>query len=360
MRVLLVSGAYPPMQCGIGDYTSRLARSLGKRDDVIVAVLTDIAAGPAFEDVNLFPIVRTWGLRETSTILGLMRKWRPDIVHVQYPSHSYRKIQWILPTISLLANGPVVQTWHEYYSPRNWPSVLNAALPGGLVAVRPHYMERMPGWYRWLNRHKEFRYIPNASSIPAVSLTETERDVIHTRLGASENGLIVYFGFAYPAKEIEALFEIADPQRHRLVLVCDLSATDAYQASIIALVNRDDWAGKVTVTGFLPPVEAAKLLAAADAVVLPFRDGGGEWNSSIHSAAVQGTFVLTNSREKQGYDEDANIFYALPSDIPNMQGALRQYAGRRGRGPSVIQGTNWDTIASAHVELYQSLLGGKG
>jgi glycosyltransferase involved in cell wall biosynthesis len=359
MRVLLVSGAYPPMQCGIGDYTARLAQSLGKRKDVMVAVLTDTAAGTAFEDVDLFPIVRTWGLRETSTVLGLMRKWRPDIVHVQYPSHFYRKIQWILPTLSRLANGPVVQTWHEYYSTRNWPSVLNAALPGGLVAVRPLYMEKMPGWYRWLNRHKEFRYIPNASSIPAVSLTEAERNVIHTRLGASENGLIVYFGFAYPAKEIEALFEIADPQRHRLVLICDLSATDAYQASILALVNRGDWAGKAVVTGFLSPVEAAKLLAAADAVVLPFRNGGGEWNSSIHSAAVQGTFVLTNSREKQGYDEDANIYYALPSDVPNMQRALRQYAGRRRRGPSSVQGTNWDTIASAHVELYQSLLGGK-
>jgi len=359
MRVLLVSGAYPPMQCGIGDYTSHLAQSLGKRKDVTAAVLTDTAAGSAFEDVDLFPLVRAWGIRETSTVLGMMRKWRPDIVHVQYPSHSYRKIQWILPTIAWLANGPVVQTWHEYYSPRNWPSLLNAALPGGLVAVRPNYMEKMPGWYRWLNRHKEFRYIPNASSIPSVSLTGAERSAIHTRMGATENGLIVYFGFAYPAKEIEALFEIADPQRHRLVLICDLSATDAYQASIIALANREEWAGKVTVTGFLPPVEAAKLLAAADAVVLPFRDGGGEWNSSIHSASVQGTFVLTNSREKQGYDEDANIYYALPGDVPNMQRALRQYAGRRGRGPSAIQETTWDTIASAHVELYQSLLEGK-
>ena len=144
------------------------------------------------------------------------------------------------------------------------------------------------------------------------SLTDADRNLIRTRMGASGSGLIVYFGFAYPAKEIEALFEIADPQRDRLVLICDLSPADAYQASILAHANRDDWAGKVTVAGFLPPDEAANPLAAADAVVLPFRDGGGEWNSSIHSAAIQGTFVLTNSREAQGYDEDANIDHALP------------------------------------------------
>jgi len=359
MRVLLVSGAFPPMKCGIGDYTAQLAQSLGKRNDVRVAVLTDTAAVFSSEFIELFPIVRTWGLREARKVLGLITKWRPDIVHVQYPSHSYRKIQWLLPTIAWLANGPVAQTWHEYYSRRNWPSILNAALPGGLVAVRPHYMENMPGWYRWLNRHKEFRYIPNAASIPVVSLTEAERNAIHSRLGASENSLIAYFGFAYPAKEIEVLFEIADPQHHRLVLICDLDAGDAYQASILALANRGEWAGKVTVTGFLPPLEAARTLAAADAVVLPFRDGGGEWNSSIHSAAAQGTFVLTNSREKQGYDEDANIYYSLPSDVPNMKRALLQFSGRRSKGLLPVLGANWDTIASAHVELYQRLVGEK-
>jgi hypothetical protein len=98
-------------------------------------------------------------------------------------------------------------------------------------------------------------------------------------------------------------------------------------------------AGKVAVTGFLPPVETAKLLAVADAVVLHFRDGGGEWNSSLHGASVQGTFVLTNSLETQGYDEDANINYALPGDVPSMQRALRQYSGRRRRSAPAIQGT---------------------
>lgn len=360
MRILLVSGAFPPMKCGIGDYTAMLAQSLGKRKDVGVAVMTDHGGagdGSAFENVELFPIAQTWGLGDTSTVLRLIRKWRPDITHVQYPSHSYRKIQWVLPTIARIANGPVVQTWHEYYSPRNWPSVLNAVLPGGLVAVRPHYMEKMPGWYRWLNRHKEFRYIPNAASIPAVSLTETERNVFHARLGAPEKGLIVYFGFAYPAKEIEVLFEILDPRHHHLVLICDLNAGDAYHALILALANKEEWAGKVTVTGFLPPVEAARYLAAADAAVLPFRDGGGEWNSSIHSTAAQGTFILSNSLEKQGYDEDANIYYTLPGDVPHMKRALQEFAGRRRKGLFNVHGTSWDTIASAHLELYQRLLG---
>ncbi len=112
---------------------------------------------------------------------------------------------------------------------------------------------------------------------PADPADRGRRAAVRSEVGANIGGLIVYFGFASPAKGIESLFEIADPQRHRLVLICDLSAEDTYQASILSLASRGDWTGKVTVTGYLPPEQAGRLLAAADAVVFPFLNGGGEW-----------------------------------------------------------------------------------
>ena len=71
------------------------------------------------------------------------------------------------------------------------------------------------------------------------------------------------------------------------------------------------------------------MLAAADAVVLPFRSGGGSWNSSIKAAAVQGTFVLTTSTERHGLDPDGNVYYARPSDAKDLMEALRRHLGRR-------------------------------
>jgi len=185
MRVLLVSGSYPPMPCGVGDYTAQLAKAFGRRGDVTVAVLTGIPAeGVVEEGVELFPVVRTWGISDAPSIVRRIRRWRPDVVHIQYPTHYYRGIQWVLPMLVRIANGPVVQTWHEYYSSRSWPSVLNAVSPGGLVVVRPNYREKMPRWYRWLIRRKLLRYIPNASSIPAFQLTEEERAAVRERMRA--------------------------------------------------------------------------------------------------------------------------------------------------------------------------------
>jgi glycosyltransferase involved in cell wall biosynthesis len=211
-----------------------------------------------------------------------------------------------------------------------------------------------------LIRRKEFRFIPNASSIPLIRLTGEERAVVRSEIGVHIGEMIVYFGFASPAKGIESLFEIADPQRHRLVLICDLSAEDTYQASILDLASRGDWTGKVTVTGFLPPEHAARLLAAADAAVFPFLNGGGEWNSSIHGAAAQGTFVLATSLDRRGYDAVNNIYSAAPGDIGNMRQALREHLGRRRPPPADSPEAEWDSIAEAHLELYRTLLGRTG
>jgi len=361
MRILLVSGTYPPMRCGVGDYTAGLAHAFGRREDVTVAVLTGSGATGAREErVELFPEVRTWKIADAPSILRRIRQWRPDIVHVQYPTLFYGEIQWVLPALARLVNGPVVQTWHEYYSSRNWPSILNAAMPGGLVVVRPHYRERLPRWYRWLIRRKEFRFIPNASSIPLIRLSREERVAVRSEVAANVDDMIVYFGFASPGKGIELLFRVADPLRHRLVLICDLSAEDGYHASIIDLASRGDWAGKVTVTGFLPPEHAGRLLAAADAAVFPFPNGGGEWNSSIHGAAAQGTFVLTTSLERRGYDPVKNIYYAVPGDVGEMRQALRDHLGRRRPPLADSPETQWNSIAEAHLELYRILLGRSG
>jgi glycosyltransferase involved in cell wall biosynthesis len=215
----------------------------------------------------------------------------------------------------------------------------------------------MPRWYRWLIRHKEFRFIPNASSIPPVRLSGEERAAVRSEAGAHVGEMIVYFGFASPGKGIELLFRVADPERHRLVLICDLSAEDGYHASIIDLASRGDWAGKVTVTGFLPPEDAGRLLAAADAAVFPLLNGGGEWNSSIHGAAAQGTFVLATSLDRRGYDAVKNIYYAVPGDVEEMRQALREHLGRRRPPPADSLEAQWDSIAEAHLELYRKLLG---
>lgn len=114
MRILLITGSFPPMKCGVGDYTSHLARALSKRANASVAVLTSVSANPVFDpDVEVLPVLSKWGLRDIPAVVDIARKWRPDIVHVQYPTLVYGLIQWLIPALMWTMRIPTVQTWHE-------------------------------------------------------------------------------------------------------------------------------------------------------------------------------------------------------------------------------------------------------
>jgi glycosyltransferase involved in cell wall biosynthesis len=357
MRILLISGSLPPMKCGVGDYTARLANALAQDAATTVAVLTDTEVGSGLLgfEFELLSVARGWKMTDAASILRTARNWNPDVVHIQYPTQSYghKYLPWLLPALFRSIKLPVVQTWHEYISRRN---ILNGPVPGELIVVRQDYDERIPGWFRrWMGK-KNVRFIPSASAIPNICLSDEEIARLRSRLMGACTSLIAYFGFVYPAKAVELLFEIADPARDHLLLVCDLKSDDPYQKTILDQIQQEPWKGKVTVTGFLPAPEVAKVLAAADAVVLPFKNGGGSWNTSLQAAVNRGTFVLTTSGEPTGYDALQNIYLARIGDVAEMREALRRFAGRRIPVVTKDPASEWDAIANAHRAVYRNLL----
>ena len=362
MRILLLTGSYPPMRCGVGDYTASLADSLSRVGVAEVAVITDRRArGPGSPSgVEVFPIAHGWEVADLRTILATIRQWGPDVLHFQYPTQGYadKRLPWVLPLVLSVLRIPIVQTWHEHLPMGSLlRSVALALAPGRLVVVRPNYEAALSPWLRFLTRRKRPRFIPNGSPIPRVELSDSERRDIRRRLNSSAKYFVAYFGFIYPHKSVELLFDVPDPRQDHLVLIGPLDQDQPYQRALRERAQREPWKGKVTVTDFLPGEEAARLLAAVDAVLLPFRDGGGVWNTSLQAAAIQGTFVLTTSRERQGFDPSSNIYFSKPGDVADMRSALRQYVGRRNTSRATDGYASWESIAQAHISLYRELLG---
>jgi glycosyltransferase involved in cell wall biosynthesis len=351
------------MACGVGDYTRSLARALGGAG-ASVGVLSSVAAGTRApgEAYELFPLIRDWRVGELAAVRELVRAWRPDVVHVQYPSRGYSgPLSWLLPLLLLPERPPVVQTWHEYVPGARlalWHLAIGAA-PGDVVVVRPRFREEMPRWFRAFTGRRRFHLIPNAPTLPRALLGDEERAAVRGRFGLGPRSLIAYFGFMFQNKGMDDLLGIVDPERHHLVLVGKLEPADPYQRELAERVARPPLAGNVTLAGFLEAPEAARILAAADAVVLPFRDGGGEWNTSIKAAATQGTFVLTTSHGRSGYVPAQNVYYARPGDRGELRAALERYAGTRARSPAPeLAGPSWEEIARAHLAVYERRLAG--
>jgi glycosyltransferase involved in cell wall biosynthesis len=367
MRILLVTGSFPPMACGVGDYTASLARALAGLPSVKVAVLTSVGAlgGDSGEPFEVFPVIRTWDRDELTTVDDIVRFWKPDIIHIQYPTQGYGigALPYVLPTALLRHRIPSVQTWHEYFSgvaPRltwlsfPWPAYALALTRGDVVVVRPDYRKKMSPWFRLLTMQKRFALIPSASALPRVVLTEDERRKLKQRYAPDGRALLVFFGFFFENKGIDDALQIMDVERQRLVMVGEVKEWDPYQKALVERVGRAPFANAVTMTGFLPSIDAARLLAGADAVVLPLRLGAGKWNTSLQAAILQGTFALTTSFERHGYDADQNVYYAHPGDTVDMKQALERYIGRRNpRAEREDLLPTWPEIARQHLTLYE-------
>ena len=360
MRVLLITGSYPPMKCGVGDYSYNLVRALATDARIHVGVLTssterEIANS---DGVEVFPIMKGWGLANTLDIIKAIHHWSPDIVHIQYPTQGYGNglLPWMLPAISFLMRKKVVQTWHEIYSRRNAPLLfLKSIIPSTLVFVRPQYVENLHPMLLWSLWNKKIVYIQNASSsIPRTCLDETEKSTLKKAYLNNQKRLIVFFGFVHPQKGVELLFEISDSTSDHIVIAGQIDEHEDYSNEIIKRASVGSWLGKVTITGFLPAHDVAALLSVADAVILPFRGGGGEWNTSIHGAVLNGAFVITTSLTENGYDKIRNVYFSKIDNVDEMKSALKTYAGTR-RESDTDMG-EWGKIADMHRFLYEDIL----
>jgi glycosyltransferase involved in cell wall biosynthesis len=357
MKVLIISGSFPPMKCGVGDYSNNLAKALAAMPEVHVGVLTSIHAREESrrDAIEVFPIMQKWGILEAFKAIKVIWKWSPNIVHIQYPTQGYSDglLPWLLPLISFLMKKKVIQTWHEGYAGRELPKLIfKLIVPGVVIVVRSQYSASLHPILRRILSWKNMVFIHSASSIPRITLKESERCNIRNNSLKSQKRLIIFFGFVYPNKGVELLFEIANPVSDQIVIIGGFDEDSEYHQRIKRLASEDAWMGKVTLTGFLSARKVAVLLSVSDAVILPFRTGGGEWNTSIHGAVLQGAFVVTTSCLRRGYDEKSNVYYAKVDDVQEMRSALDKYAGQRRDCSSEIDIDDWGQIANEHFSLY--------
>jgi glycosyltransferase involved in cell wall biosynthesis len=357
MRILYISGAFPPMKCGVGDYTAILIEKISLLANVEVGLITNIIDQPLNKNYNfeIFPIVKNWNILDIFNIQKTINLWKPDLVHIQYPTKGYgRKIAvHFLPMILQLKKIPVIETWHE---PLSWKGCFrylpNIFSNGELIVVEPNYIDLIPFWFQWAINFKHPQFIPVASNIPLTIIGNiSELSMLRSKFDGLKHNIIAYFGFASPAKGIEYIFQIANPDIDRIVLICEIDSSNSYHKYILNIINQEPWTGKVFVTGFLNDKEVGSILSSADAVVIPFIKGLSLRNASFLAAKTQGSFILTTSNSQHGYNAKENVYYSYPRDIVDMKESLRLYSGKH-IPPQTDPLHNWDYIIDKHLSIY--------
>ncbi|MBN1660881.1 MAG: glycosyltransferase family 4 protein [Anaerolineae bacterium] len=391
MKVLFITGEFPPMEGGIGDYTRTLGQTLAA-GGCDVHVLTSMQASPV-PGLTVHPLVEQWGWGFWRILRTLVRRERPAVVHIQYQAAAYA----MHPAVNLLPRwfraGPrshphrprFAVTFHDlrvpYLFPKAGPLRRQAILElarssdATIVTNREDY-DRLSRDLSSAARPPAL--IPIGSAITPHLLPGYDRDAWRARYRVSPGELLIcHFGFINARKGVDTLLDalhLLTTSHSDEVSVCLLmmggrtGASDptnvAFLERIEAQIERLDLGDRVHWTGYLPPEEVSACFAAADVCAFPFRDGASFLHSSFHTALVHGVPIVTTQPRVHLPElvDGENMLLVAREDAPALAHALLRLAGdpvlrtRLGVGAQVLSTSfRWDQIAADTLALYHDL-----
>ncbi|ACZ38100.1 MAG: glycosyltransferase [Sphaerobacter thermophilus] len=380
-RVLFVTGEYPPMRGGVGDYTARLIQAL--EDTGWQASILTAAAARDNDDPRVLPWVTRWDWTARRVVRRAVEATGADLVHIQYQTGAFA----MHPVINLLPmllrrvgpRVPVAVTFHDLRVPylfpkagrvRQWANRLLATSADAVIATNALDRNLLYCWPRVAERTV---LIPIGSNLPDPG--HVDAGAVRARLGIAEGECAVgFFGFLTRDKGVDLLLDALERQsehRVRLVIVGGgLGDTDAANADYHRTLRERLARSSVpsTVTGHLEPRAAAEALAALDLVVLPFCQGASLRNGTLIAAVRAGAPVVTTvPAPGDALDPlvgGESVWLVPPGDVGALTHAVASLlrdasmrARMRQEARAAAAAFDWSRIAARHASVYESVLG---
>lgn len=387
MKVCLITGEYPPLQGGVGDYTARLRQAL-ERAGVSTAVVTSKAAAASSEP-QTWAVVERWGFGSWKTLARLLDSSQAQIAHLQYQTGAFG----LHPAVNFLPlwlrrrwpQGRFITTFHDLRVPYLFPKAgplrpyVNRLLLRHSQAAILTNEEDLAQAKAWARPDQPLRLIPIGSNLTPAEAGDPQP--IREALGAKEGEFLLgFFGFLTPEKGLEELFAALSQllqrgHRVRLAMIggqaADTTVID-YHRQVTAMAASLGLAEAICWTGFLEEAAASAHIAACDGLALPFTTGASFRHGSLMAVLAHGRpLVTTNPRHRASsgprLEDGENCLLAPPRDAPALADAIERLIASPDLRHSLAQGAarlaqsfTWEAIAAQTKELYQEVLAGKG
>ena len=324
MKVCFIVGAFPPMKCGIGDYTYNLCRELLKNDIEIDVITSKKVDSSRIGKIRVHNVIDKWDYSDLANIIREIKQIQPDIVHIQYPSDEYGKSFFINFLPSILKKKfkvKVIETVHEYlnYTTKGkLRNLINYKAADTILVVENQYINKIKSFAPLFSKRLNIKYIPIGSNIPKSNINSNQFNGLKEKLGLKGEKIISYFGFVNQLKGIETLLDsfniiLKTNKNVKLLLIAELDKNNEYHEKISKRISDLKLEKNIVITGYVDSAdEVADYLKVSDLVVLPFTNGVSERNGSFLAAYNQDVPIITTSIEHK--DDFNGVFYVKPGD----------------------------------------------
>jgi glycosyltransferase involved in cell wall biosynthesis len=394
MKVIFLTGEYPPMQGGIADHTACLAQYLipqGVEPSVLMSRRwQEIASAPTAGEHHLptppiYPLIPNWGWRTWPAVSGFLKKHRPDVLHIQYQAAAFDLKGWVNWLPWYLKKGRsrtcVVTTFHDLRIPYLFPKagplrrrsmLALARYSDGVICTNQEDFNQLAN-----ERSPRLNLIPLGSNVEPQPPPGYDRDAWRRQYGATpETLLLAYFGFLNESKGGEELIEALALLRQggvdaRLLFIGgEVGHADptnvAYAEKVQALIDRHHLAEVVYRTGYTDLSHVSANLLAADVVVMPYRDGVSFRRTTLIAALRHGRPVVSTRPADPGLMPEIkpgqNMLLAPAHNSFGLAETIAPLAGNAALQEKLATGAkalgnlfDWDRIAQETAALYRTV-----
>jgi glycosyltransferase involved in cell wall biosynthesis len=417
MRIAMITGEYPPLEGGVGDFTRELSRALVVQGQEVHILTTHAREAPPRLDepggrgsratvahegaLTVYRQIREWGLRSYTYITDWITKLAPEVVNLQYQSAAYHlkaAINFYPRWCELFARRhtvpPIVVTYHDLMPPylfpkagslRAWSVRQLAYRSQGVIVTNDEDYTALTA-HRAKDKLPPVRLIPIGSNIAPNPPPDYDRETWRAAHGYEAHTLVVgFFGFLNRSKGVETLLQAVaqlagDALPIQLLFVggrtgSSDSTNAAYAREIDRLIENLALTERVQYTGFVAPSEISAALLSTDICALPYRDGVNLRRGTLHACLAHGCPIVTTTPEKPVTDfgsysglegesiaqsvclVPAEHSQALAEAIRRLWGspALRERLGQN--AVTLAQSFSWDRIAAQTMYFFQQLQG---
>ena len=417
MKILVVSGEYPPMNGGVGRYTKNLVHAIAKKPNVEVSVAIGGGGGeggsatapitsdpsPDRNNVTVYhDVVRKGDKRNSERILQIVSETKPDVVNIQYERGLYEIDTTIRHTFWRLMHGstldrfykmspvPTVSTLHtvfpqdEYYAYIReratrkegrfgfLPQPLRAAIRRWVMKQRYdlllHVVSQSDGVIspaRTLQEVVRGGTVIYHGAEPAIELSSLSSRINDKKEFRKEFGLpldkmlLLAFGYAGSYKGFDVLAKLRLPYGWSLV-VKQTKHERGFEKPIELGGGKNERDNNVISLnlGYLDDTKMSKLFFACDAIIFPYKIvsiSGVMFDALAHGLP----FIASDLRFFKEFAEMGlgivckRNTQSFERSISTLALEYNEYKTRVEQFRSKLQ---WSNVANKHLEFFSGLI----
>ncbi len=363
------------MQGGVGAYTQILAQTLGNLGHTIHVLSTNTTHEPDSR-IQLTSVGCGWRLSSLFRARQWARQCGLDVVSLQFETAAYSMSPWIHFLPNVLRHLPVITTFHDLLYPylfpkagplRDWIVMHLARGSSGTITTNHEDYER-------LKHLTNARLFPIGSNISDIHADDSIMDALRHKIGvASDDFVIVHFGFLNHSKGIETLLEaMAQLQPNvKLIMVGGRTGTSdqsnvTYAETVDATICRLNVSDSIYWTGFVEEAEVSAYLQLSDGIVLPFRDGASFRRGSLMAAIQHGCAIVTTAPTVPipEFRHEQNMLLVPSADVAALIAQIKRIMSDNTLRQKLKSGAKalsdhfrWEQIAADYITLFEAVRG---